>query len=748
MSMPPGASKQPIGTLHQKAEERLRAKVAAGEIPDVLVTPDSRLLHELQVHQVELELQNEELLAARTAAEMAAADYTDLYDFAPVGYLTLNRDGNITRANLAGARLLGSERSHLQGKCLRTFVVEASLSEFNTFLLNAFSEGSQPWCEIVINVNNQLLSVHLDACASRDGLECRIVLRDITELKQAQAKLQLAASVFTHAREGIIITDAGGRIVKVNDSFTRITGYSREEVLGKTPKFLQSKHHPPFFYARLWKALLGEGHWSGETWNRHKNGTLYAEMITISAVCDLEGKALQYVALFTDITPMKMHQQQLEHMANYDVLTQLPNRMLFADRLQHAMQQCNRRDQMLAVAFLDLDGFKQINDTYDHTVGDDFLIKVAHRLSKALREGDTLARIGGDEFVAVLVDLEARGDCIPVLDRLLNAASEAVTLGKEKMQVSASVGVTMYPQNGTDSDQLLRQADQAMYIAKEAGKNRYQFFDLHSAVQSRDLNQRIQRIQLGIDRGEFVLLYQPKVNMKTGAVVGAEGLIRWQHPERGLLEPDLFLPSIEGHSISVKLGEWVVESALQQIDEWHAVGVALPVSVNIGALQLQDRNFLARLTEMIESHPVEPPSQLELEILETSALEDVIQVGELMDACKELGVDFALDDFGTGYSSLTYLKHLPAASIKIDKSFIRDMLTDPDDLAIVQGVIGLADVFHRKVVAEGVETEAHGAMLLAMGCELAQGYGIAWPMPAANIPSWVARWQAGAIWAA
>jgi len=748
MSMPPRDSKPLIDTLHQKAEARMREKLAADNVSDAPSTPDSRLLYELQVHQVELELQNEELMAARTAAEMAAADYTDLYDFAPVGYITLSRDGIITRSNLAGARLLGCARSQLQGKHLRAFVAEASTAEFNTFFSDAFSQDSQPWCEIAVNINNQLVHVHLDACGSSNGLECRIVLRDITELKQAKDKLQLAASVFTHAREGISITDARGCIVKVNDSFTRITGYSQEEVQDQTSKILQSGRHPPFFYAKLWKALLSEGHWSGEIWNRHKNGALYAVMITISAVCDVKGKALHYVSLFTDITPMKMHQKQLEHMANYDVLTQLPNRMLFADRLQHAMQQCSRRDQMLAVAFLDLDGFKQINDAYDHTVGDDVLITISHRLSKALRVGDTLARIGGDEFVAVLVDLEERDDCIPVLDRLLHAASETVNLGNESMKVSASIGVTMYPQNGTDSDQLLRQADQAMYVAKEAGRNRYQFFDIDSAVESRNLNQRIERIKNGIVRGEFVLHYQPKVNMNTGAVVGAEALIRWQHPDRGLLEPALFLPAIEGHSISVALGEWVVETALNQTGKWHAEGLHLPVSVNIGALQLQDDKFLARLTEIIHLHSEEPSGQLELEILETSALEDIIQVGAVMDACKELGVDFALDDFGTGYSSLTYLKHLPAASIKIDKSFVRDMLTDSDDLAIVQGVIGLAEVFHRKVVAEGVETKAHGTKLLTMGCDLAQGYGIAWPMPGAEMPSWVDKWQTKAIWAA
>ncbi len=443
---------------------------------------------------------------------------------------------------------------------------------------------------------------------------------------------------------------------------------------------------------------------------------------------------------------LKEHEQQLQYIAHYDALTNLPNRVLLADRLQQAMLQAQRRGQSLAVAYIDLDGFKAVNDQYGHDAGDELLIVVAHRMKSVLREGDSLARIGGDEFIAVLVDLERPHDCDPVLARLLQAAADPVSIGGTALQVSASAGVTFYPQDGADTDQLMRHADQAMYLAKQAGKNRYHLFDVaqDAAVQTR--RESLEHIRCALERREFVLHYQPKVNMRTGKVIGAEALIRWQHPERGLLPPAAFLPVVEDQPFSVELGKWVIDTALEQMAAWHQEGLEIPVSVNIGGRQLQQEDFVKKLAESLSSHPNIPRHWLELEILETSALDDIAQISQIMRACREIGVHFALDDFGTGYSSLTYLKHLPAELIKIDQSFIRDMLDDADDLAIVNGVIGLASAFHRKVIAEGVETVAHGTLLLSLGCELAQGYGIARPMPAADIPGWVASWRPDAAW--
>lgn len=561
-------------------------------------------------------------------------------------------------------------------------------------------------------------------------------------------KLQLAASVFSHAREGILITDAQGTIVQVNDTFTRITGFSREEAVGQNPRILGSGRQSTEQYAAMWQSLNQDGYWSGEIWNRRKSGEVYAEMQTIGAVRDAAGRTQHYVSLFTDITAAKEHQQQLEHIAHFDTLTNLPNRVLLADRLRQALLQSERRGQMLAAVYLDLDGFKKVNDLHGHDVGDELLIAIAQRMKGALREGDTLARIGGDEFVAVLVDLEGPHDCEPALHRLLRAASQKVTVGDATLQLSASIGVTMYPQDGVDADRLIRQADQSMYLAKDAGKNRYHFFDINSAEATRSQRESLDHIRTAIDQSQFVLHYQPKVNLKTGAVVGAEALIRWQHPHRGLLAPGFFLPVIEGDDMSVELGDWVIDTALGQISAWRAAGLELPVSVNVSARQLQHGNFVERLTLALANHPDVGHGQLELEILETRALEDMTQVSALMHACLGLGVAFALDDFGTGYSSLTYLKRLPAHLLKIDQSFVRDMLDDTDDLAIVQSVIGLARAFHRNVIAEGVETAAHGAKLLELGCELVQGYGIARPMPADALPLWVGAWNTDAVWTA
>ena len=346
----------------------------------------------------------------------------------------------------------------------------------------------------------------------------------------------------------------------------------------------------------------------------------------------------------------------------------------------------------------------------------------------------------------MLVDLDRPDACEPVLDRLLAAAAEPVTVGGHVLRVSASIGVTLYPQDGVDADLLMRHADQAMYLAKQSGRNRWHLFDLAHDTAAKSQRESLEQIREAFDLGQFLLYYQPKVNMRTGRLVGAEALIRWQHPQRGVLPPAAFLPTMEGHPISLEVGDWVIATALSQMATWRALGLHVPVSVNIGAGQLQQAGFAARLAERLRRVPDIPPGCLELEVLETSALEDIAQVSEVMQACKALGVRFALDDFGTGYSSLTYLKRLPADMIKIDQSFVRDMLEDSEDRAIVEGVVGLARVFRREVIAEGVETRAHGMVLLELGCELAQGYGVARPMPADQLPAWAAQWQAAPAW--
>jgi diguanylate cyclase (GGDEF)-like protein/PAS domain S-box-containing protein len=565
-------------------------------------------------------------------------------------------------------------------------------------------------------------------------------------LRTKEESLRLSASVFEYAREGILITDPRGKIIGINPSFTTLTGYQAEEVIGHNPSLLKSGHQEPEFYAQMWRSLVEQGYWQGEVSNRRKDGAIYIEMLTITGVRDTEGRISHYVGIFSDVTAMKEQQNRLEHMAHYDALTQLPNRVLLADRLQLALVQASRNQSLLAVAFLDLDGFKPVNDTLGHDYGDKLLIEVALRLKSCVRGGDTVARLGGDEFVLLLVGLESAQEAQNAIERVLETLALPCQLKEESVSISASIGVTLYPLDGADPEVLLRHADQAMYAAKQAGRNRYHLFDPEHDRQARVHREWLVDIRKALVNDEFMLFYQPKVNLRQGKVIGAEALIRWQHPERGLLSPDVFLPVIDGTELDITLGDWVIETALTQMEAWRRQGLKLPVSVNVASCQLQEPNFVPKLAAALARHPDLPRYSLELEILETAALDDIAQISHVMEQCVALDVTFALDDFGTGYSSLTYFKRLPARLLKIDKSFVIDMLTEPDDLAIVQGVIGFTQAFHREVIAEGVETAEHGAMLLHLGCDLAQGFGIARPMPAEALPVWIKSFKPDPQW--
>ncbi len=574
-----------------------------------------------------------------------------------------------------------------------------------------------------------------------------IFTEDITARKRSETRLQLAASVFTHASEGIVIADPAGIILDVNDAFTQITGYSREEAVGRSTNLLRSGRQGKEFYANMWRDLIESGHWSGEIWNRAKDGRIFAETLTITAVRDKAGKTQQYVALFSDITSDKEHEQALERVAQYDLLTGLPNRVLLRDRLHHAIVQADRRGSILVVVSLDLDNFKSVNDRHGHVIGDELLTTVAHRMKSMIRKDDTLARLGGDEFIAVLLGCDSPEQSMPAVKLLLDAASQPVLVGALTLQLSASAGIACYPQaEDVDADQLLRQAAQALYQSKISGKNRYHLFDSRLALSTRGHHEDLERIQAALAHREFLLYYQPKMNMATGAIKGAEALIRWQHPERGLLPPGQFLPVVDGHPIAIEIGEWVIENVLQQMETWRAVDLDIPVSVNISAQQLQQEDFAARLHAMLCAHPTIDPARLEIEVLESSALTDISQVSQVIHNCGKLGVSFALDDFGTGYSSLAFLKRLPVDVLKIDQTFVRDMIDDPEDLTIVEGMLGLASAFRRQAVAEGVETVEQGILLLRLGCQVAQGYAIARPMPARDLPEWVASWTPDPQW--
>jgi diguanylate cyclase (GGDEF)-like protein/PAS domain S-box-containing protein len=572
------------------------------------------------------------------------------------------------------------------------------------------------------------------------------LVHDISARKKAEEGLRLAASVFTNTHEGIVITDAAANIVEINEAFSRITGYSRAEVLGKNPSLLRSGYQGREFYQAMWQALNRGGHWNGEVWNRRKDGRVYAELLTISAVLDERGETSHYVGVFADITPFKEHEQRLERIAHFDALTGVPNRVLLADRITQAIAQTQRGGNLMAVCYLDLDGFKPINDTFGHEAGDRVLVETAQRMKNCLRGGDTIARIGGDEFVLLLLGLGRMEECETALLRILDTIAQPLIIAGQRVSLSASLGVTLYPEDDADADTLLRHADQAMYQAKDSGKNRYHLFDPEHDRQIRQHRENQLRLAQALLEGEFELHYQPKVNMTTGELIGVEALARWRHPERGELQPADFLPTIKGSELEIALGEWVLDTALDQISAWQTGGLQITVSVNIGATHLLQPNFAERLQAILARYPDTAPDSLELEILESTAIADIGHASKTLAACRRLGVQFALDDFGTGYSSLTYFRRLPVETLKIDQSFVRGMLDDPEDLGIVESVVQLAQAFNRSVIAEGVETQQHCAMLSRMRCHVGQGFGIARPMAADRLPDWAAHWYAQRKW--
>jgi diguanylate cyclase (GGDEF)-like protein len=496
----------------------------------------------------------------------------------------------------------------------------------------------------------------------------------------------------------------------------------------------------------MWDSLLAHGVWRGEMWNRRKDGSLYVQQTSISVVRQPDGRISHFIGLSSDISQLKESQLQLERMAYFDALTGLPNRRLLSDRLHQAIANAQRGESLLAICYLDLDGFKPVNDTWGHAAGDSLLVEAAHRLTACVRGGDTVSRLGGDEFVVLLGNLATLDECEVALDRIRRTLATPFPLPAGEVQLSASIGVTLFPMDGADADMLIRHADQAMYGAKQAGRNRYALFDAELARLPDVQRKARQDILDALERDEFVLHYQPKVNMRSGRVIGVEALVRWRHPERGLLQPADFLPVVDMVDLHPEVGRWVLGTALRQMAAWHAQGLDLTVSVNVDAAQLQAADFGTQLGMLLAQHPDVPAGRLELEILETTALDDLSQVSKVIDACHRLGVRFAIDDFGTGYSSLTYLKQLQAETLKIDQTFVRDMLEDPDDLAIVDGIVGLAAAFRREVIAEGVETVAHGRLLLELGCDAAQGYGIARPMAPAALPDWIRAWQQPGEW--
>jgi diguanylate cyclase (GGDEF)-like protein/PAS domain S-box-containing protein len=573
------------------------------------------------------------------------------------------------------------------------------------------------------------------------------IYEDITESKHATEKLALAASVFANTQEGIIITDVLGNIIDANQSFTNITGYTHDEILGKNPKILQSGYHDNEFYDELWQTLKRQRYWQGEVWNRRKNGEIYAGWLNISVVTNAKNEIIHYIGSFSDISLLKQREQQLEQITHYDPLTGLPNRILLADRMNLALAQSKRNACLMAVCYLDVDNFQAVNDQFGYAASDQLLIETTQRIKNTLREEDTLARTSGDEFVFLLQDLARVEDCEQTLHRLLQAIAIPFILQSQTITITASIGISIFPEDDSSPDTLLRHASQAMYQAKQEGKNTFHIYNMELDRQMHAHRIALNCIEQAFENNEFELYFQPKVDMNKGVAFGAEALIRWLHPERGVVMPNAFLPMIENNNeLSSRLDEWVINRALQHIEQWQSQGLALKISINVSARSLQSADFVSKLNNAFKRYPLVNRHDFEMEILETEVLNDLEKTAQTIKSCQALGVQFALDDFGTGYSSLSYLRHLPIQTLKIDQSFVRDMLEDDNDLAIVRSIIGLAASFKRQVIAEGVESLEHGIVLMALGCYQSQGYAIAKPMPAADFEYWLDHWKMPIEW--
>lgn len=574
----------------------------------------------------------------------------------------------------------------------------------------------------------------------------------ILQLKKEVQKRKKAEKeyldLYNNSSEMLISVDAKtAKVVNCNKTLASNLGYTKDEIIGKEVfKF----YHPDSIEGvkKEFQKFVKTGKVkNAELMVQRKDGSKIDILLNAASEKDKYGNVLRSLSTWTDISERKESEKMLEHIAHYDTLTDLPNRALLADRLHFSMAHARRDHTNVIIAYLDLDGFKEINDMYGHDVGDHLLISVSKKMKSILREEDSIARLGGDEFVIVLNDFTDVHASIQLIERLLNIISKPISFKNLSLKVSASIGITFYPQSqDVDADQLLRQADQAMYQAKVSGKNRYHLFNPDQDQSIRGHHENLDRIKLALEKDEFVLYYQPKVNLRTGEVIGVEALIRWQHPQDGLLAPVHFLPEVEGHHLDVEIGEWVINEAMSQIESWKKAGIDVNVSVNISATHIQQSDFVSKIKSFISKYPDISASNLELEILETTSIENMAQVSDVVTTLTDMGFNFSLDDFGTGYSSLTYLKRLSVQTLKIDQSFVRDMLDDPEDFAIIDGVIGLASAFNRNILAEGMEHIEQAELLLRLGCELVQGYAIAKPMPSNEVPNWIKSFKAKASW--
>ncbi|QSA98495.1 bifunctional diguanylate cyclase/phosphodiesterase [Methylococcus sp. EFPC2] len=726
---PADPSPLPAQRLRRRAEDIARWRAAATTvIPDSLPPEAARqLMHELQVHQIELEMQNEELRRTQAELEASRARYFDLYDLAPVGYFTLNEKGIILEANLTAADLLGMTRSALINQPISRFILPADQDLYYRHRKQLLATGTLQVVDLrLVKPGAEPFWARLEAnraWETEEALVFRVVVSDIAEHKSKEERLRQAAVMFEGSREGVMVTDASERILIVNRAFCEITGYSAEEVLGQTPRVLNSGHQDAAFFEAMWARIEATGHWQGEISNRRKNGEVYPQMLSISSVQDESGQVTQYVGVFSDVSQLKNAASRLDFLAHHDPLTGLPNRLLLYARLEHSLDVARRERKSLALLMLDLDRFKDVNDSYGHLAGDELLQKVAQRLTSRLRGIDTVTRLGGDEFSVLLDDLSHPQDAALVATEIIESLGEPWRLSNcAEVRIGASVGISLFPEHGKTSEELLKNADAALYRAKSEGRGNFKYFsdDLTYAARRRlKLESLLRR---AIDRNELLIHYQAQIEIESGRIVGAEALIRWRHATEGWIPPSQFIPVAEETGLIASIGGWALGEVCRQGVSWIEAGLPpLKLAVNLSPHQFRHGDISGTIAGIL-SETGFPPERLELELTESALMEREDEVVAILRQLRDLGVRLAIDDFGTGYSSLAFLKRFPLDVLKIDKSFIEEIPQKPDDQEIAAAIVAMGHILRLKVLAEGVETVEQLDFLKTQGCDYYQGH--------------------------
>ncbi|MBC8211777.1 MAG: EAL domain-containing protein [Gammaproteobacteria bacterium] len=556
------------------------------------------------------------------------------------------------------------------------------------------------------------------------------VIRNISRRKLAEKELQLSAKIIESTVEGVVVADAEGAVLKVNPAFCKISGYNEDEVMGKNLNLLQSGKHGELFYQDMWSSIKKKGYWRGEIWNKRKNGDIYPEWLTINTLRDEDDRLTNYVGVFSDISEIKDTENRLEYLAYHDTLTNLPNRRLFELRLQHAIQRANRSKSILALLIIDLDNFKEVNDSLGHASGDKLLKNTANILLNNVRQDDTVARQGGDEFLVLLEQIEKPQDAALIAEKILHKLAQPLVIEEHEVFVSGSIGISIYPQQGSDVETLIKNADAAMYRAKGLGRNGFQYFSDHLTVLAKERQQLQVNLRHALKRDEFRLHYQPQISLETYQIIGMEALIRWEQPQIGLIPPNQFIPFAEETGLIEQIGNWVLQEACRQAVSWQKVGLRkFSMSVNLSARQLALPSLVSTVQDVLRQTGLDP-ARLELEITESMLMGNATQAVQTLQGLKSLGIALAIDDFGTGYSSLSYLKRFPVDKLKIDREFIRHLPADQEDLAITRAIIALGKSLNLEIIAEGVETPEQYQLLLQEGCHQMQGYLYSPALPA------------------